>query len=159
AMDLLLPGPPLAEWLMAMFAGKKMSLWTGPGAGRGRPGRTARATVAAIAEQAGWQALAGAGGAGGGGGLPALGAAEELPEAGLGSVRAGGHVVELAHAPPVELWRPTRWARRGALVREAAASRAGLWLGRGCFALEQWRPVDMPRLLVTSGQVRAIPGR
>lgn len=114
--------------------------------------------MAALAERMGWGALTGGQGLDGLVVLTALGAAETLPEEALGSVRAGGHVVELAHLPPVQLWRPRRWAGRGALVRGASESRAGVWLGRGCFAVEQWAPIDMPRLLVTCGRVRAIPG-
>lgn len=156
-MDLLLPGPPLAEWLLATCAGKKMALWTGPDAGRGRAGRAARATVSALRERLEWIAAGETGGLDGLVVLAALGGAE-APEAVVAAVRAGGLVVELAHPPPVPLWRPTRWAARGALVRGASANRAGAWLSRGCFAVEQWAPLDVPRLLVTCGRVRAIPG-
>lgn len=156
-MDLLLPGPPLAEWLLATFADKKMALWTGPDAGRGRAGRAARAMVHALRERLGWTEVEPGGGFDGLVVLVALGGAEAPREASL-AVRPGGWVAELAHPPPVPLWRPGRWAARGELVRRASASRAGAWLGRGCFAVEQWAPVDMPRLLVTCGRVRAIPG-
>lgn len=156
-MQSLLPGPPLAEWLLASFAGKKMALWTGPDAGRGRGGRAARATTAALRERLGWVEPAGASGLDGLVVVAALGGVEP-PLAALPAVRGGGWLVELAHPPPVPLWRPSRWAARGELVRGASAARAGLWLGRGCYAVEQWAPIDTPRVLVTCGRVRAIPG-
>ncbi|MFY0537394.1 hypothetical protein [Nannocystis pusilla] len=60
--------------------------------------------------------------------------------------------------------------RRGAVVAAVAMGGArgagaaglggagGVWLGHGCYAVEQWAPIDTPRLLVTCGRVRAIPG-
>lgn len=154
-MDLLLPGPPIAEWLLAAGAGKKMALWTGPDAGRGRAGRAARAIVHALRARLGWVEPGAVSD-----GLVvvmALGGAEP-PDAALTGVRTGGQVIELAHAPPVPLWRPGRWASRGELIRRAGELRAGAWLRRGCFAVEQWAPLDVPRLLVTAATVRAIPG-
>lgn len=156
-MDLLLPGPSLAEWLLARFAGKKMALWTGPDAGRGRGGRAARATTTALRERLGWVELAAASGLDGLVVVAALGGAEPPAEA-LQAVRGGGFLVELAHPPVVPLWRLKRWAARGELVRRASEDRAALWLARGCYAVEQWAPIDAPRVLVTSGRVRAIPG-
>ncbi|MFY0537393.1 hypothetical protein [Nannocystis pusilla] len=50
-MDLLLPGPGLAEWLLAALSGKKVALWTGSDAGRGRGGRAARATTTALRDR------------------------------------------------------------------------------------------------------------
>ncbi|HEY8376400.1 MAG TPA: hypothetical protein VIK91_07925 [Nannocystis sp.] len=151
-MDLLLPGPPLAEWLLAVSADKKMALWTGPDAGRGRAGRAARTTVNALRAQLGWVDPGGA--TDGVVVVVALGGAEP-PDAILSGVRAGGPVIELAHVPPVPLW-PGKWAARGELVRRASELRAGAMLRRGCFAVEQWVPLDVPRLLVTSARVRAI---
>ncbi|MCY1057247.1 hypothetical protein [Nannocystis sp. SCPEA4] len=156
-MDLLLPGPSLAEWLLATLAGKKVALWTGPDAGRGLGGRAARTTTTMLRSRLGWVELAGASG------LDALVVVATLdgvepPADALAAVGGGGLLVELAHPPKVPLWRPSRWAARGELVRRASASRAGLWLGRGCFAVEQWAPIDAPRVLVTCGRVRAIPG-
>ncbi|MDC0718431.1 hypothetical protein [Nannocystis bainbridge] len=156
-MDLLLPGPGLAEWLLAALGGKKVALWTGPDAGRGRGGRAARATTTALRQRLGWTELAGASGLDGLVVVVALGGAEP-PEDALRAVQDGGALVELAHPPVVPLWRPSRWAARAELVRRASQARAGEWLGRGCFAVEQWAPIDTPRLLVTCGRVRAIPG-
>jgi hypothetical protein len=151
-MDLLLPGPSLAEWLLATLADKKVALWTGPDAGRGLGGRAARQTTTALRQRLGWTGLAGASGLDALVVVATLGGAEP-PEEALRAVNGGGLLVELAHPPKVSLWRPSRWAVRG-----ASASRATLWLGRGCFAVEQWAPIDAPRVLVTSGRVRAIPG-
>ena len=36
--------------------------------------------------------------------------------------------------------------------------RARAWLGLGVYAVEQWAPIDLPRVLVTCGRWRAIPG-
>ena len=36
--------------------------------------------------------------------------------------------------------------------------RARAWLEFGLYGVEQWAPVDLPRLLVTCGRRRAIPG-
>lgn len=156
-MDLLLPGPSLAEWLLATLAGKKVALWTGADAGRGPGGRAARQTTAALRERLSWPSLAGASGLDALVVVAALGGAEP-PEEALRAVNGGGLLIELAHPPKVSLWRPSQWAARGELVRRASASRATLWLGRGCFGVEQWAPIDAPRLLVTCGRVRAIPG-
>jgi hypothetical protein len=37
-------------------------------------------------------------------------------------------------------------------LRTAAELRAQAWLGFGLYAVEQWAPVDLPRVLVTCGQ-------
>jgi len=42
-------------------------------------------------------------------------------------------------------------------VRMAAELRAQAWLGFGLYAVEQWAPVDLPRVLVTCGRRRATP--
>lgn len=156
-MDLLLPGPGLAEWLLAALSGKKVALWTGSDAGRGRGGRAARATTTALRDRLGWVAPAGASGLEGLVVVMALGGVEPPADV-LQAVQGGGVVIELAHPPVVPWWRPSRWAARAELVRRASESRAGVWLGRGCYAVEQWAPIDTPRLLVTCGRVRAIPG-
>jgi hypothetical protein len=44
-------------------------------------------------------------------------------------------------------------------MRSAAELRARAWLEFGLYGVEQWAPVDLPRLLVTCGRRRAIPGR
>lgn len=157
-MDLHLPGPPLAEWFVYNFADAKMAVWTGADAGRGRVGRVLRATLLALRGRLGWTTLApGQRGLDGLVVLTALGEGSDLPAAGLAAVRPGGWLIELGHPPAVSAWRPLQWVRRGRALRRASEVRAREWLGRGCHAIEQWAPVDLPQALVTCGRVRAIP--
>lgn len=156
-MDLHLPGPPLAEWFVYTFGDAKMALWTGADTGRGRVGRVLRATVMALRGRLGWKPLAGQVGLDGLVVLTTLGEDSELPASALAAVRPGGWLVELGHPPAVAPWRPLQWVRRGRALRRASEVRARLWLDRGCYALEQWAPVDLPQALVTCARVRAIP--
>lgn len=156
-MDLHLPGPPLAEWFVYTFGDAEMALWTGADTGRGRVGRVLRATVMALRGRLGWKPLAGQVGLDGLVVLTTLGEDSELPASALAAVRPGGWLVELGHPPAVAPWRPLQWVRRGRALRRASEVRARLWLDRGCYALEQWAPVDLPQALVTCARVRAIP--
>lgn len=148
-----LPGPPLDEWLVHVLRGASRVAVV--------MGREVRAELAgpvlALAAARGW--------GGSGEDVAALVTtrvlgdavvAEEVARA-AGTVVAGGLVIELGHAPglrPWQLWRRLRM-RRG--PRGAAELRAEAWLGFGLYAVEQWAPVDMPQVLVTSGRRRAVP--
>lgn len=146
-MDLYLPGPPLGLWLDARLGGADMALWSGDG--------VRRAALAGLRRRP-WRELAGARGLAGLVVVAALAERCGAPAEALAAVRPGGWVIELGVPPRVSLW-PGRWRARRRLMRRAAELRAGEWLARGCYALEQWAPVDAPRLLVTCGRVRAIP--
>lgn len=157
-MELHLPGPPLAEWLVYRFRDARMAFWSGPEAGRGRVGRALRATLQAVGGRLGWTAPEG-GGFDGLVVMTALAEGSDLPATALAAVRPGGWLVEAGHPPPVPLWRPSRWGSRARIVRRAAEIRAGVWLGRGCYEVELWAPVDLPRVLVTCARVRAVARR
>jgi hypothetical protein len=72
-------------------------------------------------------------------------------------VTPGGLVIELGHPPRLRPWQIWRWLRARRSPRPAAELRAQAWLGFGLYAVEQWAPVDLPRVLVTCGRRRAIP--
>ncbi len=76
----------------------------------------------------------------------------------LALLTPGGAVVELAHPMRVRLWQLRRWLQRARAVGGAAEQRARVWLDFGLYAVEQWAPVDWPRVLVTKGSWR-IPGK
>lgn len=147
-MDLYLPGPPLGLWLDERVGAGRMALWAGAGVSRG--------IAAALRRRRTWTELAGAQELAGLVVVAEIAEACEVPAAAQAAVRRGGWVIELGVPPRVSLW-PGRWRARRRLIRRAAELRAGEWLARGCYAIEQWAPVDTPRLLVTCGRVRAIP--
>jgi len=158
-----LPGPVLAEWLVHALRPLRPAVVIRPGGGGGSAAQL-RARVTATADRCGWPVLAD-------GAAPAeLGALVMISPLGdarvdpalmpaISAVQAGGLVVELAHPPPLRPWQVLRWLRRTRVMRSAAELRARAWLGFGLYALEQWAPVDLPRVLVTCGRRRAIPGR
>jgi len=139
-VDQHLLGPPLERWLDDRLGAQELSLWvdpeirTGTEELRGRrwgSGRDGVVVVTEIVERC------------------------RVPAGVLASVRPGGWVIELG-VPPRWSWRPRRWWARRQLVRRAGELRAGDWLARGVYAVEQWTPADAPRRLVTCGRVRAI---
>ena len=164
-----LPGPVLAEWLVHTLRPLKAAVLVRPGGktgGKSGSGALLRARVTAAAEQCGWPVLAeeAAPAPAGLGALvviTALGDARVEPQlaATIAAVRPGGLIVELAHPPSLRPWQVVQWLRRTRVMRSAAELRARAWLGFGLYALEQWSPVDLPRVLVTCGHRRAIPGR
>jgi hypothetical protein len=158
-----LPGPVLAEWLVHALRPLRAAVLIRPG-GKSGSGALLRARVGAAAEQCGWPVLAEGVVPEGFGALvmiTALGDARVEPAlaAAASAMRAGGLVVELAHPPSLRPWQVLQWLRRTRVMRSAAELRARAWLGFGLYALEQWAPVDLPRVLVTCGRRRAIPGR
>lgn len=157
-LDVQLPGPPLAEWLVFALGKARVAVWSGPGAGRGASGRVVGATVGALGKRLAWSPLGPTDPPGSLDGLVAVVALGEPAEPpALTALRPGGWVIELGHPPAAPLWRPRLWLRRRRALRGAAESRAGAWLARGCYAVEQWAPIDVPQALVTCGRVRAIP--
>ena len=158
-----LPGPVLAEWLVHALRPLHAAVMIGPG-GKSGSGALLRARVVAAAAQCRWPLLAeGAAPAG----LEALVIISALGDARVDpalaptvlALRPGALVVELAHPPSLRPWQVLQWLRRTRVMRSAAELRARAWLGFGLYALEQWAPVDLPRVLVTCGRQRAIPGR
>ena len=158
-----LPGPVLAEWLVHALSPLQTAVLIGPG-GKSGSGALLRTRVRAAAAQCGWPVLAeGAVPAG----LTALVMISALGDArvdpalvpAVEAMQPGGLVVELAHPPSLRPWQVLQWLRRTRVMRSAAELRARAWLGFGLYALEQWAPVDLPRVLVTCGRRRAIPGR
>jgi hypothetical protein len=153
-----LPGPALGEWLVYALRADGAGVLAGTGCDR-----LVLARVVAVAAAEGWPVL-GPGELRELGALVvvrALGGAEVEPEVAraVPGVRPGGWVVELGHPPALLRWRPWTWPGRTRLLRTAAELRAQAWLGLGLFAVEQWAPVDAPRVLVTCGRRRAIPER
>lgn len=158
-----LPGPVLAEWLVHTLRPLQAAVLVRPG-GKSGSGALLRARVTAAAEQCGWPVLAEEAAPAGLGALvviTALGDARVEPQlaAAIAAVRPGGLIVELAHPPSLRPWQVLQWLRRTRVMRSAAELRARAWLEFGLYALEQWAPVDLPRVLVTCGHRRAIPGR
>ena len=158
-----LPGPVLAEWLVHTLRPLQAAVLVRPG-GKSGSGALLRARVTAAAEQCGWPVLAEEAAPPGLGALvviTALGDARVEPQlaAAIAAVRPGGLIVELAHPPSLRPWQVLQWLRRTRVMRSAAELRARAWLEFGLYALEQWAPVDLPRVLVTCGHRRAIPGR
>ncbi len=158
-----LPGPVLAEWLVHALSPLRTAVLIGPG-GTSGSGALLRTRVKAAAAQCGWPVLAeGATPVG----LTALVMISALGDArvepalvpAVEAMQPGGLVVELAHPPSLRPWQVLKWLRRTRVMRSAAELRARAWLGFGLYALEQWAPVDLPRVLVTCGRRRAIPGR
>ncbi len=159
-----LPGPVLAEWLVHTLGGVTTAVFAGAEVKVGGTSGALRERAFAAASRFGWSRVdercmptpAS---------LTALVVITELGDAAIGpaaaqaceGLRAGGMVIELAHPPVVRPWQVLRWLRRTRVMRSAAELRARAWLGLGLFAVEQWAPVDLPRVLVTSGVWRAIP--
>lgn len=158
-----LPGPVLAEWLVHALRPLQAAVVVLPGGGSGS-GALLRARVAATAARCGWPVLTDGPAPAGLGALvmiTPLGDARVEPALvpAIAAVQAGGLVVELAHPPSLRPWQVLQWLRRTRVMRSAAELRARAWLGFGLYALEQWAPVDLPRVLVTCGRRRAIPER
>ncbi len=176
-----LSGPVLAEWLVHSLRGRSTGLLVMAGPGRGGTGGALRERVDAAAQQHGWlrvevgvdaglaatsttSASVDAGFARGS--LEALVVVTVLGDGAIAAVvagaceglRAGGLVIELGHPPVLRPWQMLRWLRRTRVMRSAAELRARAWLGLGVYAVEQWAPIDLPRVLVTCGRWRAIPG-
>lgn len=158
-----LPGPVLAEWLVHTLRPLRPAVLRGVGVGGGTGGAL-RDRVAAVAGRYGWTTIDPRGAPDGRCFeamivITALGDAEVEPDVAraLAAVVPGGQVVELAHPPAVRPWQVLRWLRRTRVMRSAAELRARAWLGFGLYAVEQWAPVDLPRVLVTAGRRRAIP--
>ena len=158
-----LPGPVLAEWLVHTLRPLRTAVMRGPG-GRSGSGAALRERVAVVASQYAWPVIEV-------GGAPpdpvealvvlsTLGDAQVDPAiaAGVAQVQPGGMVAELAHPPSLRPWQVLQWLRRTRVMRSAAELRARAWLEHGLYAVEQWAPVDLPRVLVTCGRRRAIPG-
>jgi len=153
----------LAEWLVHALRPLRAAVLMGSG-GKIGSGALLRAHVTAAAAQCGWPVLAE-------GAVPAgLGALVLISTLGdarvdpalmpvVETVQSGGLVVELAHPPSLRPWQVLQWLRRTRVMRSAAELRARAWLGFGLYSLEQWAPVDLPRVLVTCGRRRAIPDR
>lgn len=153
----------MAEWLVHTLRPLRAAVLVRPG-GKSGSGALLRARVAAAAEQCGWPMLAEGAALEGLGALvviTALGDARVEPglTPTIAAVRPGGLIVELAHPPSLRPWQVLQWLRRTRVMRSAAELRARAWLGFGLYSLEQWAPVDLPRVLVTCGRRRAIPGR
>ncbi len=158
-----LPGPVLAEWLVHALRPLRTAVLIRPG-GKSGSGALLRARVGAAAEQCRWPMLTEEAVPEGLGALvmiTALGDARVDPAlaAAAAAMQPGGLVVELAHPPSLRPWQVLQWLRRTRVMRSAAELRARAWLGFGLYSLEQWAPVDLPRVLVTCGRRRAIPGR
>jgi hypothetical protein len=158
-----LPGPVLAEWLVHALRPLRTAVLVLPG-GKSGSGALLRARVSATAEQCQWPMLTEEAVPRGLGALvliTALGDARVEPAlaAAVSAMQPGGLVVELAHPPSLRPWQVLQWLRRTRVMRSAAELRARAWLGFGLYSLEQWAPVDLPRVLVTCGRRRAIPGQ
>jgi hypothetical protein len=155
-----LPGPVLAEWLVHELGGAATAVIASAESGRGGTSGALRERVDAAARRYGWSRGGAARGS-----LAALVVITELGDAAIEpvvalaceGVKPGGKVIELAHPPVVRPWQVLRWLRRTRVMRSAAELRARAWLGIGLYAVEQWAPVDLPRVLVTCGVWRAIP--
>ena len=155
-----LPGPVLAEWLVHALGGATAAVIGSTVGGRGGTRGALRERVDAAASRYGWSRGDAARGS-----LAALVVITELGDAAIEpavalaceGVKPGGRVIELAHPPVVRPWQVLRWLRRTRVMRSAAELRARAWLGLGLHAVEQWAPVDLPRVLVTCGVWRAIP--
>ncbi len=160
-----LPGPVLAEWLGHTLRPLRTAVLRGVNVGSGTSGMLYE-RVEVVADRYGWTAIDGQGEVTGAPFYEALIVIKALGDATVEpavvraceSVRAGGLVIELAYPPAVRPWQVLRWLRRTRVMRSAAELRARAWLGLGLYAVEQWAPVDLPRLLVTCGRWRAIPG-
>lgn len=157
-----LPGPVLAEWLAHALGGGSTGVFAGAAVRRGGTGGALRERVEAAGRRFEWSRVDGPRV---GRSLTALVVITELGDAAIEpavalaceAVKPGGMVIELAHPPVVRPWQVLRWLRRTRVMRSAAELRARAWLGIGLFAVEQWAPVDLPRVLVTCGVWRAIP--
>lgn len=157
-----LPGPVLAEWLLHRL-GPATAVRVGVAGKAGGTSGALRERVEAVALRQGWLRVDEQRAARGS--MSALVVIAELGDAAVEpavalaceAVRTGGLVIELAHPPVVRPWQVLRWLRRTRVMRSAAELRARAWLGLGLHAVEQWAPVDLPRVLVTCGVWRAIP--
>ena len=159
-----LPGPVLAEWLVHTLGGAATAVFASAEVQVGGTSGALRERVFAAGSRFGWLRVDERG-------MPPRGSLAarvvitELGDAAIGpadalgceGLRGGGTVIELAHPPVVRPWQVLRWLRRTGVMRSAAELRARAWLGLGLFAVEQWAPVDLPRVLVTCGVWRAIP--
>lgn len=157
----------LAEWLVHSLRGRSTGLLVMAGPGRGGTGGALRERVDAAGEQYGWSRVEV--GVDAGFARESLEALVVVTVLGDGAIaaavagaceglRPGGLVIELGHPPVLRPWQLLRWLRRTRVMRSAAELRARAWLGLGLYAVEQWAPVDLPRVLVTCGRWRAIPG-
>ncbi len=159
-----LPGPVLAEWLVHALGPMRTAVLRGAGVVMAGTGAMLHERVAAVAAPYGWTTVDGNTDMGIDFAalivIKALGDAIVAPEVARAAerVQAGGTIVELAHPPAVRPWQVLRWLRRTRVMRSAAELRARAWLEFGLYGVEQWAPVDLPRLLVTCGRRRAIPG-
>ncbi len=160
-----LPGPVLAEWLIHTLRPLRTAVLRGPEVARAGTGKMLHERVAAVAAPYGWVTVDGHTDMGIDFAalivIRALGDAAVDPEVAkaVARVQPGGLVIELAHPPAVRPWQVLKWLRRTRVMRSAAELRARAWLTFGLYTLEQWAPVDLPRLLVTCGRRRAIPGQ
>lgn len=159
-----LPGPVLAEWLVHTLRPLRTAVLRGPEVARGGTGAALHERVAALAAPYGWTTVDGHTDMGIEFAalivIRALGDAVVDASAARAAERVtpGGQIIELAHPPTVRPWQVLRWLRRTRVMRSAAELRARAWLSFGLYGVEQWTPVDLPRLLVTCGRRRAIPG-
>jgi len=146
-----LAGPPLGEWLLHVLRAP-VAIVCGRGVASEISGEVLTLAAAQKLCEAGdgpFAALVV---------LQVLGAedvAEDVREF-AGRVVPGGLVIEVGHPPGLRPWHLLRLLRRRP-VRMAAELRAQAWLGFGLYAVEQWAPVDLPRVLVTCGRRRATP--
>ena len=155
----------LDEWLVYTLRPLRTALLPGVGIAGGTGGALYE-RIGAVAERQGWTPVDGRGDATGAPFFEALIVIKALGDAAVEpvivraceAVLPGGLIIELAHPPSVRPWQVLRWLRRTRVMRSAAELRARAWLGLGLYAVEQWAPVDLPRLLVTCGRWRAIPG-
>jgi len=160
-----LPGPVLAEWLVHTLRPLRTAVLRGVEVSMRGTGAMLHERVAAVAAPYGWTTVDGATDMGIDFAalivIKALGDAIVAPEVARAVARVvpGGLVIELAHPPAVRAWQVLRWLRRTRVMLSAAELRARAWLEFGLHGVEQWAPVDLPRLLVTCGRRRAIPGR
>ena len=159
-----LPGPVLAEWLVHALGPLRTAVLRGGAVASAGTGAMLHERVAAVAAPYGWTTVDGNTDMGIDFAalivIKALGDASVAPEVARAAdrVRPGGPIVELAHPPAVRPWQILQWLRRTRVMRSAAELRARAWLEFGLYGVEQWAPVDLPRLLVTCGRRRAIPG-
>lgn len=142
AVDALhLVGPPLDLWLGRVTAGAQVGVaFVGPR--RGLVGRRVRGFVAALApvdvEAAARRSLDVCVV------ITTLERGEIAPV--IDRVRPGGRLIELAY--------PTGLFRRRRAHRQAAGARLTAWLRAGLYEPARWIPVDLRRVLVTSGRAR-----
>lgn len=148
-----LPGPPLGEWLLHVLRVRGVAIVCGRGVRSDLSGE-----VLTLAAAQGWVAASGEGPFAALVVLRVLGTEEVGAEAErfAEQVVPGGLVIELGHPPALRPWHIWKLLRARPL-RGAAELRAAAWLGFGLYGVEQWAPIDLPRVLVTCGRRRAIP--